>query len=217
MGQVSEAGQVARYELHYRAPNRMLAKLTAPAERTLAFDGQTLFDVEPAAKRFTATPWKERAPQEGAQALNALFAPFVPDGFRAPLVSLSPERTRARFVSHPRAPRAVELTTRAQEGDAALEVTYVLRYPALDFLSRSSRSGTARAELTVEEEQCDEKLHLCVPKRLLQTNDGQKGALTELSLIELQAALPVDAFTLQAPPASGGPTPPPPVSPSVAP
>ncbi len=186
-GTVTEAGQQVRYDVKHRAPNRMLAQVFSPTPRTFAFDGERLFELDVPGKRFSTLEGKQVSPER----LSQLFSPFVPDGFRAPLLPL--QQLTARLRSHPRAPEAVELQART----AQLEVTYVLRYPALDFLERRSRSGEATAEIQVEEERCD--LGLCVPTKLAHTDNGVPGAKVHLTTVELNPPLPTDLFTLAAP------------------
>jgi hypothetical protein len=127
--------------------------------------------------------------------LTEIFAPFAPEGFRAPL--LPGNGVSARRVSHPRGPEAVELTVKPAGSD--VEVTYVLRWPGMDFLGKRTRSGGASSELRVEEEQCEQALGLCVPKRLTQWAGEQQVAETTLSRVELNPTLPAETFTLSAP------------------
>ena len=137
-------------------------------------------------------------PERRAGFLTETFAPFSPEGFRAPLLptSLSAQRT-----THPLAAEAVELKARIEDpGTPGLEVTYTLRWPALDFLGKQTRlaDGTL-LETRLEAEQCDKALELCVPRRLTQWMKGEQVAQTQLSTVELNPTLPNDAFTLAAP------------------
>ncbi|MGQ0504261.1 MAG: hypothetical protein ACT4TC_03000 [Myxococcaceae bacterium] len=192
-GTVTELGQVARYEFAYRAPNRMLGELLLPSARTLAFDGEHLFDVLPGSKRFTTVQLKRRS-NAPSEKLMELFTPFMPDGFRAPMLNL--KELKATFGTHPRAPKTVVLTQHLHEG---AEVAYEMRYPSLDFLSRSMVSGSHHREVRVEEEQCDKKLALCYPVRIAQMEDGQPGAVTVLEDLRINPPVPVETFTLTAP------------------
>ena len=131
--------------------------------------------------------------------LTEIFTPFVPDGFRAPLLLRS---TKARKVAnHPKAKEAVELSMALEgEAGAGTEVTYVLRWPTLDFLARSTRAADGtQAEVRMEEEHCDEALKLCVPQKLTRWVKDEKVGETTLSQVELNPALPNDTFTLAAP------------------
>ena len=88
--------------------------------------------------------------------------PFVPEGYRAPL--LPQNGVEAKRVSRENAIDAVELTVKPGDG---VTVRYVLRLPAGDFLERRTLTDGQERVLLVEREQCDEKLKLCVPTRLV--------------------------------------------------
>ncbi len=192
-GTAREGTQRMDFQFAYRSPQKMLGTLGAPTSRTFAWDGEHLFERNDAVKQFF-TYKNELTPENRTGVLTALFAPFAPEGFRAPLL---PSRgVSARRAAHPRAPEAVELTVKPASD---VEVTYVLRWPALDFLGKRTRSGGDTAELRVEEEHCEQALALCVPKRLTQWAGAQQVAETTLTRVELNPTLPSDTFTLTVP------------------
>jgi hypothetical protein len=193
-GTAREGTRTMDFQFAYRAPQRMLGTLGAPTSRTFAWDGEHLFERDDAARKFL-TYDAGLSPEERAGVLTQLFTPFAPEGFRAPL--LPGQGVSARRASHPRGPEAVELTVKPEGTD--VEVTYVLRWPSMDFLGKRTRSGDATAELRVEEEQCEQALALCVPRRLTQWGGGQQVAETALTRVELNPTLPADTFTLSAP------------------
>lgn len=193
-GTAREGAQTMDFQFAYRAPRKMLGTIGAPVSRTFAWDGEHLLERDDAAKKFR-TYDGGLGPQERAGVLTALFGPFAPEGFRAPL--LPGQGVSARRASHPRGPEAVELTVKPAGTD--VEVTYVLRWPAMDFLGKRTRSGGDTAELRVEEEHCEQALALCVPRRLTQWSGGQQVAETSLSRVELNPTLPADTFSLSAP------------------
>ncbi|MBN1210028.1 MAG: hypothetical protein JXB05_34570 [Myxococcaceae bacterium] len=196
-GRASEAGAEVAFTFAYRAPQRMRGTLGAPLSRTVSWDGERLFEQRDAERRFT-TFQTELSPEKRAALLTETFAPFTPEGFRAPLL---PMGARARRASHPRAPEAVELTAKVAGADAqGLEVAYTLRWPTLDFLGKQYRQADGTTlEVRVEEEHCDKALELCVPKQLSRWVKGEKVGETTLSALELNPALPGDTFTLTAP------------------
>jgi outer membrane lipoprotein-sorting protein len=197
-GRTSEGGtESVGFTFAYRSPQRMRATLGAPISRTFSWDGEKLFELSEADKRFT-TFTTELPPERRAGFLTETFAPFTPEGFRAPLL---PVGTSARRASSPKAPEVVELTaTLADPAAQGLEVSYTLRWPTMDFLSKRSRAGDGtESEVRMEEEHCDEAIKLCVPKRLTRWVKGEKVGETTLSKVELNATLPNDAFTLAAP------------------
>ncbi|RJS18415.1 hypothetical protein DRW03_25160 [Corallococcus sp. H22C18031201] len=187
----------ASFTFTYRAPQRMLGTVTAPMSRTVAWDGTHLFEKLDEPKQFT-TFANELPPEKLSGFLTEVFAPFVPEGFRAPLLLRS---VTAKRVTHARARDAVELSMKLEGAEAeGLEVAYVLRWPTLDFLAKRTHApdgGTS--EVRVEDEHCDAALQLCVPRRLTRWVDGKQVGETSLSRVDLQAALPNDTFTLVAP------------------
>jgi outer membrane lipoprotein-sorting protein len=197
-GRTREGGaEPVAFRFAYRAPQKMQGSLGAPISRTFSWDGERLFEQSDADKRFT-TFQNELSPEQRSGFLTETFAPFTPEGFRAPLL---PVELSAKRASHARAPEAVEVTgTVADPSTGSLRVTYTLRWPTLDFLGRQSRlpDGTV-LEVRVEEEHCDEALKLCVPQKLTRWVKGEKVGETTLTQVELNPALPNDTFTLAAP------------------
>ncbi|NPC77833.1 hypothetical protein HPC49_06140, partial [Pyxidicoccus fallax] len=192
-GTVKDEGQPpVGFTFDYRAPQRMRGTLGPPASRTFAWDGTHLFQRLDGEKQFS-TFKSELPPAKLAEFLTRTFGPFTPEGFRTPLLSRS---ATARRATHPRAPEAVELVQKLEGEAAGVEMVYVLRWPRLDFLGRRTRApdGT-EAEERVEDEHCDEKLGLCVPKRLTRWLAGRQVGETVLGGVELNAPLPNDAFT----------------------
>ncbi|RKG87039.1 hypothetical protein [Corallococcus terminator] len=187
----------AGFTFAYRAPQKMRGTVTQPA-RTVSWDGKHLYEQVEANKQFTTFTSQVSAEKLSAF-LTEVFTPFVPDGFRAPLLLRSTKARRA--LSHPKAKEAVELSM-PLEGDAGggMVVTYVLRWPTLDFLARRTRApdGT-EAEVRMEEEHCDAELGLCVPRKLTRHAGGLQVGETVLSRVDLKAPLPNDAFTPAAP------------------
>lgn len=195
-GTVTEAGQTVEFEAAYRAPDRVLGTLGKPAQLTLAFDGRQFFELVPAQHMLTAYAI-ELPPAKAALFLAEKLLPFTPEGYRAPLLPAS--GVEVRRATHPRAPQAIELRAQAQSEEGAATVSYVLRWPSLDFLAkRSEPQGGPASEVRVEEEHCDAKLALCFPRRLSHWHGGQAGAVVALSAVEIGAPVPADAFTLRA-------------------
>ncbi|RKG93220.1 hypothetical protein D7V97_40195 [Corallococcus sp. CA053C] len=188
----------AGFTFAYRAPQKMRGSVSQPAARTVAWDGKHLYEQVDTNKQFT-TFNSEVSAEKLSGFLTEIFTPFVPDGFRAPLLLRS---TKARKVAnHPKAKEAVELSMALEgEAGAGTEVTYVLRWPTLDFLARRTRAADGtQAEVRMEEEHCDAALGLCVPKKLTRWVDSTKQGETVLSRVDLKTPLPNDAFTPTAP------------------
>jgi len=192
-----EGAEPLGFSFSYRAPQKMLGVLRAPVSRAFSWDGEHLFEQNDKEKRFIIFK-NELTTERRAGFLTETFAPFLPEGFRAPLL---PAELEAKRASHPRAPEAVEVTGKvAPSPGESLQVTYTLRWPTMDFLGRRFLlpDGTV-SELRVEEEHCDEALKLCVPQKLTRWVKGEKVGETTLSQVALNPALPHDTFTLVAP------------------
>lgn len=177
----------ASHEFFFRSPNHSLGAIVSPNPLTMAFDGQRFFKQTPAEKKHETYELK-LSKENAALFLTSTFAPFVPEGFRTPLMPSA--GVTVKKTSHPRARDAV-LVTAALDG---LTVMWVLRWPAGDVLAK--RVG--EVELSVDEEYCDETLELCVPKKITQRRGpgGVAEATTVLTLIELNPRIPNDFFTL---------------------
>jgi len=193
-GTAQEGSQTMAFQFAWRAPQKMLGTLGAPTPRTWAWDGTHLFERDDAARTFH-TYQDNLTPERRVGVLTALFSPFAPEGFRAPL--LPGEGVSARRATHPLAPEALELTVKPAGSD--VEVTYVLRWPTMDFLAKRMRSGADTSELRVEEEQCEARLELCVPRKLTQWAGARQVAQTVITRVELSPTLPAETFTLTAP------------------
>ena len=184
----AEGANRAHHELSFRSPNKSRAHLTAPQDLELAFDGTTLLRRTSAGKKFEVVSL-DKPPAERAFFLASMFMPFVPEGYRAPLLPRT--GVEARKVSRQNATDAVELTVKPGDG---VTVRYVLRLPAGDFLEKRTLTEGQERVLLVEREQCDEKLKLCVPTRLVEKSGAATVGTTEVTSIELNAELPQAFF-----------------------
>lgn len=187
----------ARHEFFFRAPNKLRGVLVTPQPLTLAFDGARFFRAAPLVKKLEVYDF-ELPPDKAAHFLATTFHPFVPEGYRAPLLPRAGV-TVAR-VAHPRAPDAVEVTAHTEdEAGQRVTVTWTLRLPAGDFLGKTSAAGGVASALSVDDEACDGAARLCVPKKLTQRRGDEVVGVTEVTLVELNVELPNDGFTLAAP------------------
>jgi hypothetical protein len=190
-------GAAARHEFYFRSPNRSRGVLRAPQQFTLSFDGSRFFKMDEQAKKLEVVEFKG-ASTDSALFLAATFTPFVPEGFRTPLLPL--RGVSARLTTHPRAKEAIALRVTPQESPSeSLEVTYLLRFPTGDFLQKRSRTNAGTRILEVIDEQCDEALRICVPAKLEETYEGKVIGSTNLSSISLNADIAVESFSLVAP------------------
>ena len=189
----TEGERRAHHEFAFRSPNKSRGHMTAPQDVELAFDGTTFVRLLAAEKKFEVANL-EMPPADRAFFLASTFMPFVPEGYRSPLLPLS--GVEAKKVSRPNATDAVELTVKPGDG---VTVVYVLRLPAGDFLEKRTLSGGQERVLRVEAEKCDEALRLCVPTKLVEKLGEATLGTTEVTSVELNAALPQDFFSPRAP------------------
>ncbi len=193
VAQTTQGADEVSHEFFFRSPNKMRAVMRTAPGFEWSFDGARLYQLLNETKSFTAFELKLPA-DKAAIFLHSTFAPFVLEGFRAPLMPL--KGVTATRVTHPRGPEAVELRLEPGEG---VSVTYVLRWPSADFLERRSRTSVGTSALKVTEEHCEEKLKLCVPKGATQYVDEQAVATIRLTAVELNVDLPAEAFSPGAP------------------
>lgn len=184
-----EGANVASHHVYFRGPNKYRGDVSVPKALTLSFDGQRLYKASDDGP-LEAYTLKLGAP-EAALFLTNTFSPFIPEGFRTPL--LPSKGVTAQKVAHPKGPEAVELTVAASD---TVQVTYVLRHPTGELLEKRVRSGASVSRTVVEEEHCDAALKLCFPASQALEDDGQRVATVRASTIELNLDLPEAGFTL---------------------
>ena len=178
----------AHHEVAFRSPNKSRAHLITPQDFELAFDGTTLVRLLHAEKKYEVVSLEMPA-TDRAFFLASQFMPFVPEGYRAPLLpQLGGE---AKKVGE-----AVELTVKPGEG---VTVIWVVRLPSGDFLEKRTLAEGQTRVLRMVTEKCDEKLALCVPTKLVETLGEVTLGTTEVSAVELNPALPRDYFSPAAP------------------
>ncbi|MCA2981008.1 MAG: hypothetical protein INH41_00990 [Myxococcaceae bacterium] len=193
----TQGDETARYVFSFRAPNRVKGVMLAPTPLTLSYDGTHFFRLVPSEKKLAAFALK-LPPEKAAVFLLTQFSPFVPEGYRAPL--LPSKGVVATKVAHPRGPEAFELrVVTPDEGGAPITSVTHLRYPSGDFLQKKTTVGQRVSELVVEEERCDAARALCVPQRVVQRENGAELGRTEFTRVDLSPELAADAFTLTAP------------------
>ena len=186
-GESKEGDAVATHAFFFRAPNKMRGVVMHPAHLEWTWDGAHLAKLEFGSKTFSNFPIT-LPPEKAAMFLTTTFAPFVSEGFRTPLMP-------SKGVTATMLKDEVELKV----VNPQLRLTYRLRWPTGDFLGKRTESDGQVSELTVDEEQCDEKLKLCVPKVTSQRLDGKLQLSTRLTRIELNVDVPADDFTPRPP------------------
>ncbi len=192
-----EGTSTAHHEFYFRSPNQSRGIIIDPTPLTLSFDGHALFKLTPGEKKLER--FELKLPVEKASFfLLTQFAPFVPEGYRTPL--LPSKGVTAVKTTDPHAPDAVSLTVVTPDGSGGQVTTqWVLRAISGDFLSKTVTSSAGTRVTRVDSEKCDEVAKLCVPASISELENGQPVATMTMTTIELNAAVPNDAFTLTAP------------------
>ncbi len=194
--EVHEGTHVARYEFWFRAPNKMRGDITEPGSFTYAFDGRFLYQQSDERRSFLVSEM-DPAKESTAVALQQTFSPFAPEGLRAPL--LKKQDVTVTRVKHPKGPEAVKLEQRIRIDGFAFKLTYVLRWPSMDFLSKTLDSKDGSVELRVDEESCTELPGLCFPRKLSEWREGRKASTTDIPDLDFGEVLPAEAFVLDPP------------------
>lgn len=179
-----EGENVAHHEFAFRSPNKSRGHVTKPSEVEVAFDGNRLVRVLYPSKNVEVVPL-DLPPRDRAYFLASTFMPFAPEGFRAPLLPLT--GVEAKKLGDDK----VEVTVSPGSG---VVVRYVLRLPAGDFLEKHTLAEGQERALRVVKEQCDEKLKLCVPTKLVESLGAQELGVTEVVKVELNPELPQTYF-----------------------
>ena len=185
-GKTEERGHTATFSFEFRAPNRMRGELLTPLKAAYAFDGTTLY--ARAEGKGSSTPL--RSAEEGALLLAQTFSPFAPEGYRSPLVlreGLSAERAEGQA-----AVRLIQVI----EGQTHQKITYLLRWPSLDFLEKRLESTSGTATDRVDAEHCEKALGRCFPQRVVHLEGQEAVGVSTVTAIEINPVIPADRFTL---------------------
>ena len=194
--EVHEGPHLAKYEFWFRAPNKMRGDITEPGSFTYAFDGRYLYQ-QSDERRAMLVAELDPSKESTAIALSQTFSPFAPEGLRAPL--LKKDDVTATRVKHPKGPEAVKLEQRLRMDGLAYKLTYVLRWPSMDFLGKTLESKDGAVEVRVEEESCEQLPGLCFPRKLSEWREGRKASTTDIPDLDFSEVLPAEAFVLEAP------------------
>jgi hypothetical protein len=184
-----EAGQTAAHDFTFRAPSKLRGDVTQPQRLSLSFDGTTLFT---RADGGVEAVTLELPAAKAATLLATTFHPFVPEGFRSPLIPRA--EVTAAATSHALERNAVAVTVIAS---AAVQVHYTLRLPNGDFLAKRVVGPQGETTHSVTAEQCITELRLCLPTRIVITEQGREVAITTMSAIDAGHPAPTDVFRLE--------------------
>jgi outer membrane lipoprotein-sorting protein len=183
-----QGDQRAQFSFAFRAPGKMRGDLKT-AGKVFVFDGKRFHQWDETEKVLTEIDLSSAAKEQAALFLHQTFAPFAPEGFRSPLLG-----GQLHLAREP-AEGAQRLAVTAAVGDG-VAVTFLLAPPAMDYLGKRVAGG---GECRVTAQHCDAALKLCFPSSLEESVPGSPAAVTTLTAIEINAALPPEHFELTLP------------------
>lgn len=182
----------AVHRFAFRAPNHSRGELLEPRHLVRAFDGRALVEVD--FERRVHTTFQLELPEaKAALALATTFGPMVPEGLRAPL--LPARGLDVRRLPDEGGEERLELSATVEdEAGGRVRTAWVFRWPQMELRSKRSEAAALVRETRVEGQTCDAARALCVPTTLSEWENGQEVGRTELAELELDPALPADAF-----------------------
>lgn len=182
----------------YRAPGKMRGETEGKAPHVFAFDGKTLAELDVNAKKLTTYDISGLPRGKADEVLHQIFAPFAPEGFRAPLLP-SAGLTAARSVGAEDKPQ-VELTAKVADGNDKYDFHFVFHTPAMDLVEKEVDGPNGALKTTVVKQACDAKSGLCFPVEILETLDAKAVGRTNLSELSVNGPVNDAEFTLAVPP-----------------
>lgn len=187
----------AVHQVWMRGRNLFRAETLEPEHLEVSFDGQRVMMLQHKRKSF-AEFRLEVEREEGAYLLAQTFAPFVPEGYRMPLlpkVGVEASRRTLQAIGD-----VVEL--RYQTADQAgipVAAAYVYQWPSLNFVSRSLRSASHVIEDAGEGAWCSGPAEVCFPRRIVHSEDGEIVSVATVTSVQFNPEIPNDSFVLVAP------------------
>ncbi|HCF58617.1 MAG TPA: hypothetical protein DFS52_11580 [Myxococcales bacterium] len=188
-GTTVQGDERAEFAFAFRAPKKMRAELVTSG-LTFVFDGRQFTQWDPGSRLLQRIDLGKASPEAAALFLHQYFSPFVPEGWRTPLLG-------GRLSASQTPEGQVRVSAVTGEGLEAVEVTYLFAQPGFDFVGKTVREGgSARVERT----HCEEALGLCFPIRVQETIAGAPAATTELRNVVVNGPLAPEVFELEPPP-----------------
>jgi len=185
------------FDVAYKSPNKLRGATQGATPHVLAFDGKDFRDLDVRAKKLT-TYSLAGLPKGRADAfLHQVFAAFVPEGFRSPLLPAGPGLT-AQPRQGERGPELL-LDARIADGPAHYAFTFRFSNPAMDLLEKTISGPDGESRVQVLKQTCEPALRLCFPQELLESHGGKATVRTVLSEIAINAPVADAEFSLAVP------------------
>lgn len=192
-------GETLAFNFVYRSPGKMRGETLGPSGHVFVFDGTALRELDVAAKKLTTFDLSELPRDRSDALLHQIFAPFAPEGFRAPLLPQAPSVKAVRRVGAEDKPE-VELTAEVADGAQRYAFVYRYRTPAMDLVQKTIRAPDGEHTTTVNKQSCEPKSGLCVPTEIVESAGGKPVARTLLSEVAVNGPVTDGDFALAVPP-----------------
>jgi hypothetical protein len=184
-------GRKVNHSFFYRSPNKLRADVGA--HLTFTFDGESLFKIDHDRKETMTTSFRGRPKAEAAESVYQTFAPFLPEGWRTPLIA---GNVTAQEGPASVAGQSVWLSTEARSDGSRAELRYLFALPGMDWRATESTVDGRQATRRALEDHCDAQLGLCFPKKIETTQNGQIQSTTVLTGVVINGPIPAEMFTL---------------------
>ncbi|MGI5860475.1 MAG: LolA family protein [Myxococcales bacterium] len=188
-GTTVQGEERAEFAFAFRAPKKMRAELTSSG-LTFIFDGRQFTQWDSGSKLLQRIDLEKASPEAAALFLHQYLSPFVPEGWRTPLLG-------GKLGAGVTAEGKVQVSAVTGEGSEAIEVTYLFALPGFDFVGKTVREG---GSVQVGRTHCEEALGLCFPILVVETAAGAPAARTELRNVVVNGPLAPEVFELEPPP-----------------
>jgi len=191
------SSQSLGFRFAYRSPGKMRGETEGDKAHVFVFDGQTLKDLDVAAKKLTTFDLSALPKDKADAFLHQIFAPFAPEGFRAPLL---PATATAEKKLGDDGKSVADLSATIADGAQSYAFTFRFGLPAMDLLDKQISGPEGQSRVQVTKQTCDAKLALCFPSEVVESHDGKPTARTELSGIAINGQVADAEFVLAVPP-----------------
>lgn len=186
------------FKFLFRSPDKMRGETEGAQPHVFVFDGKALRDLDVSKKKLTTYDLSSLPKAKADAFLHEIFAPFAPEGFRAPLLPGGPLQAETRLGEGDK--KELWLSGAVADGAQKYEFSFLFALPAMDLVQKDISAPDGKSRIAVTRQSCDPKLGLCFPAEVLETRDGKPVARTVLSDIEVNGAVADADFALAVPP-----------------
>ncbi|MBS2026979.1 MAG: hypothetical protein JST54_03655 [Deltaproteobacteria bacterium] len=192
------SNQSLGFKFAYRSPGKMRGETEGAQAHVFVFDGSSLKDLDVAAKKLTTFDLSALPKDKADAFLHQIFAPFVPEGFRAPLLPATVTAAKTKAATGDR--DVAELKASVADGAQSYAFTFRFGMPAMDLMDKAIQGPEGASRVEVTQQTCDAKLGLCFPSEVVESHDGKATARTVLSDVAINGQVADAEFVLAVPP-----------------